>query len=241
MSLYDSSAQTQDAPRAWEPSPLLGEASTEHEDGDMARPDRPANAARSLFHVASGLVSLFFTLVLFTPRELPFAAGAFAVTFWFLESLRRPFPRFNAVLMKVFAPIAHPSESHRINSATWYMTALTLLALTQDTMLCVVGVTVLGFADPAASFVGRRWGRIELLRGRTLEGTLAFVAVGTLMTTLALQLVDPRPGVGFSLLIAFVASLTGGIAEVLSRRIDDNLSIPLVAAATAATVLLFAT
>jgi dolichol kinase len=98
-------------------------------------------------------------------------------------------------------------------------------------------VTVLGFADPAASLVGRRWGRVALLRGRTLEGALGFVVIGTVMTTLALLLVTPQPSLGFALLMAFAVSLTGAVAELCSGRLDDNLTIPLVSAATAAGLL----
>lgn len=209
------------------------------DDGDVVAPApaRPSNPARSLFHMTSAIVSLVFCLVAFTPQQLPWVAGSIAGTFWILEALRRPFPRFNVLLMRVFRPIAHASERHRINSATWYMTALTLLALTQNAWLCVVGVAVLGFADPAASFVGRRWGRLELIHGRTLEGGLAFVLAGTLTATIALELVTPRPALGLAVLVAFVASVAGAIAEMLSRRLDDNLTIPLVSAATVALTL----
>jgi len=169
----------------------------------------------------------------FTPTQLPWVAGSIAGTFWVLEALRRPFPRFNVLLMRFFRPIAHTAEAHRVNSATWYMTALTLLALTQSTFLCVVGVAVLGFADPAASFFGRRWGRVPLVRGRTLEGTVGFVVAGTIVATAALQLVGPRPTLGLALLVAFASALAGAVAELLSRRLDDNFTIPLVSATTA--------
>jgi dolichol kinase len=140
--------------------------------------------------------------------------------------------------MRFFKPIAHASEAHRINSATWYMTALTLLALTGNAWICAVGVAVLGFADPAASFVGRRWGTVELVHGRTLEGGFAFVVAGTVKATLALQLTSPRPGWGLAVAIAFVASLAGAVAEMMSRRLDDNFTIPLVSSTTVAAILL---
>jgi len=203
----------------------------------VAAPARPSNPARSIFHMVSALVSLAFVLVVFTPRELPWVAGSIAGTFWLLEALRRPFPRFNVLLMRFFRPIAHVAEAHRINSATWYMTALTLLALTGHPWLCAVGVAVLGFADPAASFVGRRWGRVELLHGRTLEGGLAFVVAGTVTATLALQLAAQRLPWAVALLVAFIAAVAGAVAEMLSRRLDDNVTIPLVSAGTAAVVL----
>lgn len=202
-----------------------------------AAPVRPANVRRSLFHMSAAIVSLLFTLVVFDSYELPLVAGAFAGTFWILEALRRPFPRFNALLMRFFAPIAHPQETHEINSATWYMTALTLLALTHSQVLCTIGVAVLGFGDPVASTVGRKFGRVELVRRRTLEGSLAFVVAATLVTAVALVFATPRLPMGVALVTSFVAALAGAVAEILSRHIDDNFTIPLVAASAAAVAL----
>lgn len=211
-----------------------GETAIEASDALVAAPARPSNPTRSIFHIVAALVSLSFILVVFTPQQLPWVAGAVAITFWTLELLRRPLPRFNVALMRLFRPIAHASEAHHVNSATWYMTALTCLALTQRPALCCVGVAVLGFADPAASFVGRRWGRVRIVNGRTLEGAIAFVVAGTLMATGALQLLVDRPSLGVALLVAFVAAIAGAVAELLSRIVDDNLSIPLVSASVAA-------
>lgn len=206
-------------------------------DGEDVAPERPSNPTRSIFHISSAIVSLLFTLVVFDSRELLLVAGGIALSFWCLEVLRRPSPRFNTLLMRFFAPIAHPGERHRINSATWYMTALTFLALTHSQILCAVGVAVLGFADPAASAIGRRFGRVELLRRRTLEGSLAFVVVGTIAAAAALAFATPRLPTGFLLATAFVAGVAGSIAELLSRRLDDNLTIPLVSSAAAAALL----
>jgi dolichol kinase len=236
MTMLESSASLDTTGPEWVAAHL--DALADDECAVVRTPARPSNPARSIFHMVSALVSLAFVLVVFTPTQLPWVAGSIAGTFWVLEALRRPFPRFNVILMRFFRPIAHASESHRINSATWYMTALTLLAMTQHAWLCVVGVAVLGFADPAASFVGRRWGKVQLVHGRTLEGGLGFVVAGTITATLALQLVTPRPAWGVSLLVAFIASVAGAIAEMLSRRVDDNLTIPLVSSATAALMLL---
>ena len=99
-----------------------------------------------------------------------------------------------------------------------------------------LGIAVLGFADPAAAIIGRRYGRIKLVNGRTLEGTATFVAVGTLVAVPWLALVwgmDP----GLALKLGFFGALAGGVAELFSRRVDDNLSIP-VAASLVALVLM---
>lgn len=197
---------------------------------------RPTNYARSGFHVGAAGVCLGLVVML-TSEQLPWAAGAFAAWAWTLESLRRVSKRANAAMMRFFRPIAHEQERDRVNSATWYMTSLVILALTGSPLLCVTGVAVLGVADPLAGLVGRRFGRVRLMNGRTLEGSLTFVVAGMLAARGAMLLVDTPLGAGALWLTAGAAALVGGVVELVSRRIDDNLSIPLAAAATAAAVI----
>ncbi|MCX4246901.1 diacylglycerol/polyprenol kinase family protein [Paraliomyxa miuraensis] len=198
---------------------------------------RPANLTRSAFHASAAVVCLGLIVAL-DSQQLPWAAGAFAAWAWTMEGLRRISSRANAAMMTFFRPIAHEQERDRVNSATWYMTALVLLALTFSPLLCATAVAVLGFADPLAGLVGRRMGRIRLINGRSLEGTLTFVIVGTLAARAAMLLCETTAGPSTLWGTAFVAALTGGLAELFSRRIDDNLSIPLTAAAAAAAALL---
>lgn len=197
---------------------------------------RPTNYARSGFHIGAALVCLGLVVFL-TSRQLPWAAGAFAAWAWTMEGMRRVSKRANAAMMRFFRPIAHEQERDRVNSATWYMTSLVLLALTGSPLLCVTGVAVLGLADPLAGLVGRRFGRVRLINGRSLEGSLTFVVVGTLAARAAMLLVDTPLGSGALWITALAAALAGGVVELVSRRIDDNLSIPMAAAATAAAVL----
>jgi dolichol kinase len=197
---------------------------------------RPTNYARSGFHIGAALVCLLL-VVLLTPQQLPWAAGAFAAWAWSMEGLRRVSGRANAAMMAFFRPIAHEQERDRVNSATWYMTSLVLLALTGSPILCVTGVAVLGLADPLAGLVGRRFGRVRLVNGRSLEGSLTFVVVGTLAARAAMLLIDTPLHSDQLWITALAAGLAGSVVELASRRVDDNLSIPMAAAGTAALVL----
>ena len=91
-------------------------------------------------------------------------------------------------------------------------------------------LVVLGLADPAAAWAGRRWGRVRLLWGRTLEGSLTFFVVGSAAAFAALLLWHPLETPGATLLVALSGAGLGCLAELFSRRIDDNLSVPLAAA-----------
>ena len=193
---------------------------------------RPTNYGRNLFHAGSALVGLVCIQLL--PMQWVLAFGvAWAVFGWSSEIANRTSPTLRRMLFRVFGPLAHPHEHHRVNSATWYATALLLLSLTHSKLLCTVGVAVLGFGDPAAAVLGRRFGRVQLLHGRTLEGTLSFVAVATLAAFLALWLGYPHPAWAAAW-VALAGGVAGALAELTSLRVDDNFSVPLSAAVAAA-------
>ena len=190
---------------------------------------RPTNYRRNLFHFGNGVLTLAVNALLGDMRLALAIAGALAATAWTLEASRRVMPRWNALLMRVFAPIAHPHEHWRVNSGTWFLTALAALALIGSYPVAVLALAVLATGDPAAAIVGRRYGRVKLVHGRSLEGSLTFLAVGFLAALAAGALLLPAlPHLGP---LAFAAALGGGLAELFARRVDDNLAIPLGAAA----------
>jgi dolichol kinase len=141
---------------------------------------RPSNLARNLHHLTSAGAAL--VLLHHGPARGPLAvaATAIAATAWTLEFTRRRSPAWNALLMRLFGPVAHPDEAHRVNSGTWYATGLAVLACTTPTVPATVALAVLGVGDPVAAQVGRRWGRTRLRDNRTVEGSLAcWLAGGT--------------------------------------------------------------
>ena len=196
---------------------------------------RPTNYARNIYHVTNAAFCMVCLRFLDEPTVLKLA-GFMATVAWSCEIGRRIMPKLNDFLMGLMGKLAHPHEAWRVNSATWYATACVILSLMWNLPVASLGIAVLGFADPAAAIIGRRYGRIKLVNGRTLEGTATFVAVGTLVAVPWLALVwgmDP----GLALKLGFFGALAGGVAELFSRRVDDNLSIP-VAASLVALVLM---
>ncbi len=189
---------------------------------------RPSNLARSFFHAASGMTAVAAITLLSDRRWLIAIALPWFCFAWTSELLRRRYRGANLRLMRVLGPIAHPHEWHKVNSATWFVTALLLLATLSPLRSAALGCAVLALGDPAAALVGRRWGRLKIAQNRTLEGALAFVAVGTLVSLAVLRVVPGAPA--SHLLLALTAGVVGALTELYSGRVDDNLSIPVVTA-----------
>lgn len=95
----------------------------------------------------------------------------------------------------------------------------------------LAGLATLAFADPMAAIVGRRYGQRHFHGfgdGRSLEGSLAFfavgaVAVGTIASLSGAGAYPWRMGVG--------CGAAGALSEALSPSGWDNLTIPLAVAA----------
>lgn len=194
---------------------------------------RPSNYTRNLFHICGGLLALSLVQTVLTPGWMTLLSGALMLAAWSMELSRRFSPRINTLLMAVFRRVAHPHEAHRVNSSTWYATALFILSLTSSQLAISLAVLVLALADPSAAVIGRRFGKTRLLHGRSLEGTLTFAFVGVLSSVVLLWTRYPEISAGHGLLIAAGGALFGAVAELVSRSVDDNLSVPLAVAAGA--------
>jgi dolichol kinase len=81
-------------------------------------------------------------------------------------------------------------------------------------------ILILLFGDSASTLIGKRFGKIKLpfQSHKTLEGSLAFLVVGFLVSLTQLPLMP-----------AFAGALAGTLTEAYSP-IDDNIPIPLVSA-----------
>jgi dolichol kinase len=143
------------------------------------------------------------------------------------DGIRLSVPRLNRWFFRVFRLLASPREAAGIASSTWFLLGATLAWAIAPGPPATTGLLVLALADPAASIVGRRWGRAKLGKG-TREGTAAFAAVSYLVVWAAIGLPATLP---VAILVAMV--------EVAPLGLDDNLTVP-VATALAIEALPFA-
>ncbi len=135
-----------------------------------------------------------------------------------LDLVRLRFKAANTVFFRWFAVLASPREAEKVASSTWFLIGALTLLLFAPPGLFVPAMLVLAFADPAASVVGRLWGRRRLGKG-TWEGTTVFFLVAVIVLT---------PVVGLQ--AALVGGAAAAVFEVVPSGIDDNLLVPLVTA-----------
>lgn len=192
---------------------------------------RPPNGARTALHLGSGALVLGgLALSLDRSLELAIVLGA-AIFVWAEELAKRLSPRVRGWILRLHEATAHSTEADGISSGTWFVTAVALLVGALPGLPAWAGVLVLAGADPAAAAVGRRFGRRPDPRGRTREGSLAFLTVATgLLAGLFAAWGLPASQVG---LMAPLAGGAGALAERL-LPVDDNLGVPVVVAGVVA-------
>jgi len=195
---------------------------------------KPVNYARNLLHITTGISCTVAYQFILTRQQTLILLSAFLVVFGFLEITRRYSTKWNTFLFDtVFKVISRPHERHRINGSTYYVIAMFILAIFFAKPIALIGVLVLGLADPAASVVGKLWGRRKLFKQKSFMGTGAFLIVSFSATLGYLTLAVPSFSIYYSLVVAGAVSLAATVTELFSVKVDDNLSIPIVSAMTA--------
>jgi dolichol kinase len=132
-----------------------------------------------------------------------------------LDLARLVWPGWNRRAFAAFAPFLRGRETGRLTGASYTLAALLAAVWAFPPPVVAAAFLYHSVGDTAAGWVGRRFGR-HRVRGKSLEGSAAFLVTGALA---AAPFVGPAP----SLLGAAAAAL----AELL-LPVDDNLGVPLV-------------
>jgi len=167
---------------------------------------------RRIVHATTGTV--IFLVITQIELTTSLAVTSLAVIFFVLLSsdlLRLRLPQLNILFFRIFQLLVSPRESQKIASSTWYILGALIAILLFPLPAALSGILVLAYADPTASYFGRRWGRHPFLGG-TVEGTLAFLTVAALILSIRHPLYISIPS---AFLIAIV--------ERVAWPVDDNL------------------
>ncbi|WP_405288317.1 diacylglycerol/polyprenol kinase family protein [Gaopeijia maritima] len=175
---------------------------------------------RRVFHAVSGLVLALAPGALgLESTETAAILAVAAVLLFASDAFRLRSPAANRLFFVVFRTLASPREAAGLASSSWYALGAAIVWAAVPGEPAVAALLVLGLADPAASVVGRSWGRRPLGKGSWVGSiTFAVVAFAVLLGVL------PWP------LAAVVAGVAAAF-EVAPLGVDDNLTIPLVTGA----------
>ena len=174
---------------------------------------------RRLFH--TGSVLAIGVLVSLAGAESTLAramiGGALAAAL-VVDWIRLRFVVANITFFRVFSGLASPREAANLASSTWFLIGALAVLVIAPPRFFFPTMLAFAFADPAASVLGRLWGRRRLGTG-TWEGTFVFFLVAATVLT-------PLVGLGVALITAAAAAAF----EAFPAGLDDNVIVPPVTA-----------
>ena len=199
---------------------------------------RTLKGARTWFHIGMGMLGASLYEFVITRGQALTILFMLAAIFGTLEVTRRFSSRWNDFLVtNVFGAIARPREYHKVNSATFYLIALCFITTFFERTAVIVGIIVLAYGDPAAAWMGKRFGKLKLYREKSLVGAMSFFAAASIVSLAYLFGLHPEIATSSRLFAALAAAAVGAVAELYSTRVDDNLTVPIAAVVAAALVL----
>jgi dolichol kinase len=180
-----------------------------------------AEILRKLFHLMELPMLLIYSFIRFLWAEK--VAGLILTAFFLIlmevEYLRLELkPKFPDPF-NVF----RPREKDNVTGAIFFVAATIIVFGVFDYIIAFTALLLTVFGDLASAMIGIKFGKHKIFRKKSLEGFLAGLAINILVGALILPM---YPAIYITM--AFVASTV----ELLTGKLDDNLTVPLFAAFT---------
>jgi len=199
---------------------------------------------RRLWHIFGGLSLLVAGLLAPQDIFLP-ALVSITIAALILDIVRRRSPRVNRRFMISFRTLLREREVSTLTGSTYFLIAASIVFILCDKSIAAIALAFVAVGDPVAGMVGEKWGklraspeegnfseaprssrnlRFRVMKGKSLEGSSACFGA-CLVVGIILAVVTH-----LALWVVVVGAICATVIEFLSLLVNDNLSIPLVAA-----------
>jgi glycerol-3-phosphate acyltransferase PlsY len=166
---------------------------------------------------------LFVLLLIFTSKKNTLLFLGITLSLLFLiEYIRFNNEKINEKIFSLFSPILKPKEKRKISSTTIYFISMFVTVLIFPKKIAIASLCFLIFPDILSAIVGYYWGKIKLIKEKTLEGSLAFF-----FTCLFIGIILKYFNFSFNWKAIFASAFFASMVE-LFPYIDDNISVPFV-------------
>ncbi|MFX0153255.1 MAG: glycerol-3-phosphate acyltransferase [Candidatus Hodarchaeota archaeon] len=150
--------------------------------------------------------------------------GIIFICFFGLDIFRFLSKQTNKLLTIKVKSLFRKSESKKLSSMTLFLLAAFITIILFDKNIAILALTFLIFGDIFSKIFGLAFGRNKLFN-KTFEGTLAYIG-SVLICGFLFYLT-----LHFSLLILIIGGITAPLTELVSFRLNDNFTVPLVSGA----------
>jgi phytol kinase len=188
------------------------------------------NSSRKFLHVMIG--NLPFLIPFFSYNKFPLNFPFFvAAPFILLTFLVSPYSPVKRISVKMQDLTAVTEGGHQLG-LVFYAVSYTVLALffSEKPYVIAAGILPMAYGDAAASLVGEKFGRhsFRIFAKKSVEGSIAMLAVSFVsvaVSFLFFSVFYPLP-LFSSVLIALGVAVVATVAEALTPKGGDNLTVP---------------
>lgn len=177
---------------------------------------------RKFYHALGGIWLIAMYYALGRDRALLFYAGL-ALVVASIEAARLGSRRINEFIFKHFSGFIRKKEADRPTGTLWYVLGVGLSFFLFSPESATASVCFLAFGDVTATTIGQRYGKTKL-GDKSLEGTAGFL-IACAVASVLLSVLDLAPG--WQALV--VGSMVAAAVELMPIKVNDNLSIPVIA------------
>jgi len=174
---------------------------------------------RKAFHLSSLLIVVGYTLLLLftTERIAILSMTALLLILLEVEYVRLEHkPRIAAVLDGAF----RKHEKDNISGAVFIVISCIICFAVFDYWIAFMALLMTVFGDLVSALMGKTFGKRKLYRNKTIIGTGSGLAANVIVGVLTLP---------SFLIVTIPMAITATITEMVTNKLDDNLTVPLFA------------
>ncbi|MCK9483806.1 MAG: hypothetical protein M0R34_05535 [Candidatus Marinimicrobia bacterium] len=189
----------------------------------MIKPVKEGELGRKAIHYLSSLVPIIYQLF-FNKHDATIIIGLLFLGIVVAEILRMRIPALRWLYRKLFGWMIRPHEfGNHFTGATYVFMGAFLAIFLFPKDIAVTSLLFLMLGDPTACLVGLSIGRLKIYNNKTLEGAIAFISISILATVWVSSI---------PFWIKIIGAVIACLVEIVHRKIDDNLLIPLFSGTT---------
>jgi dolichol kinase len=175
---------------------------------------------RKMVHLATLIIPAGYALT--SEETVILFLVPFFLALLLVDLLRHFHPGVASLFRKYFfGRVLRKEEEPTLMGSTYFIFSTILTILLFPKSMAIASILILILSDTAAALIGKWIGRTKIF-GKTLEGSVAF-----LITSFLIVWIYPH----LSRFSGSLAALGATLIEILPTKVNDNLSIPLVAGA----------
>lgn len=172
---------------------------------------------RKLFHILILIYPITYYLILTTTKSKFIAI--MSITLILAIFLTMEHFRINKEMKIPYVEeLYRELEDKKIGGEIYYMLGCIITLLLLDLRIAAASILMVNFGDALSTIIGISFGKKKIVGNKTLPGFLAGLFINVIITILILG----------NLTIAIPMALTASITELFSKRINDNLTIPII-------------